>query len=183
MSKPARPQKGTRKPKAKPAPPAPPNLQEGPGRPIGLKKSSYTGSVRYPAGTKRLISNANSPWQKLIESRRIELGLSLRELEVISNKGGSVGLTFNKLWNWLRHPDGYPSPRSYTPALNNKLARALHLSPGALSTAYAAARAAHGLDGRDASESKIDFTLSLLAGDPRKTFTKAEVIALFKSLQ
>lgn len=112
-----------------------------PGRPVGMNKRYTEEFVEYPGGKKRRLGQASSPWQKLIEDRRVELDLSLRA--VADATGGAV--SFNGLWQWLRATTGYPNPRNYTAAKNAALARALDLEPDTLAQAYEASKLAHGL--------------------------------------
>jgi hypothetical protein len=151
-----------------------------PGRPVGMNKRYNGEFVEYPGGKKRRLGQATSPWQKLIEDRRVELDKSLRV--VADATGGAI--SFNGLWQWLRATSGYPNPRNYTAAKNAALARALDLEPDTLAQAYEASKLAHGLRStrtttRDTTKLEL---LRRLIQQGGATWTRKDLIDLIDGL-
>ncbi len=151
-----------------------------PGRPVGMNKQ-YSGEfVEYPCGKKRRLGQATSPWQRMIEDRRVELNKSLRA--VSDATGGAV--SFNGLWQWLRATSGYPNPRNYSAAKNAALARALDLEPDTLAAAFEQSKLAHGL--RSARTSARETTklelMRKLIQQGGKTWKQRDLIELIDGL-
>lgn len=149
-----------------------------------MRKTYTSEPVEYPTA-KRFYGNGDSPWQKLVEDRRVQTGLTLRDVANAVTKSGSK-LTFNTLWLWLRHRDGFPNPRSYTATMNTRLARALKLPATQLAAAYEESRRAVGLPETVVGEKqsgKLAMLRHLIELDTKKTYTRDQILALISTLE
>jgi hypothetical protein len=83
---------------------------------------------RKPSSKLRKISFVTpfSPFQKLVESRRVEKRLSYADLaKKVSDK--KLQLHPGTLWIWLHTKNGHPHPRSCTPEHLRRLSRVLNV--------------------------------------------------------
>lgn len=137
----------------------------------------------YPSGRRNKTADPHSPWQRLVHARMVELDLSLRAVaEKVSTKASPLGHT--RLYNWIRHVDGYPPKDSYSAEINARLARALELTPERLAEAYEASRkvfhtadpAPHALEVLRAVRARIE-------RDKRKALTHAQVLKLLDDIE
>lgn len=76
----------------------------------------------------------HSPFQKLVEARRREIGLSGRAL------AKQLHISQSTLWIWMHNENGYPHPKSFKPRDLAALATQLGLDITALRTALDASR-------------------------------------------
>lgn len=68
-----------------------------------------------PCGRRIVYVSPHSPFQKLVESRRQELGLSVRDVaNAVTGITGKPELNPGSLWIWLRNQNGFPHPKSAT---------------------------------------------------------------------
>lgn len=72
----------------------------------------------------------HSKWQLLVEGKRSEHKISLRDLATRAH------IPSGTLFNWVRAKTAAPPRLSYTAAINRRLAAALHISAEELSDAY-----------------------------------------------
>jgi hypothetical protein len=104
----------------------------------------YSKPKTYPSGRRVNLRRPHSIWQRMIDTRMAEKEMSLRELaKRVSTKAEPI--THTRLFNWLRHEDGYPAPQAYTRNVNARVARALGLDPANLAEAYDASRRVFGV--------------------------------------
>jgi transcriptional regulator with XRE-family HTH domain len=84
-------------------------------------------SQKRDAGPKKVtFTNPHSPFQKLVESARVEKRLSYAQLaEKIGDSHKSVHP--GTIWIWLHNLNGYPAPRSCRPEHLKRLARVLNV--------------------------------------------------------
>jgi hypothetical protein len=82
-----------------------------------------------PCGRRIVYVAPHSPFQKLVESRRATLGLSVRDLaaKVSDLTPHEPELNAGSLWIWLRNQNGYPHPKSCTRTRLTALARVLRV--------------------------------------------------------
>lgn len=151
------------------------------GRPVGFIVQQYENPVTFPSGRVRRHRRPFSAWQKLIEGRRIAKDLSVRNLATAASSK-TAPLSHTRLWNWLRHPDGYPPRNAYSEVLNAKLARALGLDPLTLAQAYEESRRhlASGNPAPDPAEPLHALREAVLKAK-RKSWTTAQVCELIDS--
>lgn len=150
--------------------------------PVGTVIQSYTEPVVYPSGRRRHLVRPFSPWQKLVEGRRIEKDLSVRELAA-SVSTGSSQISYTRIWNWLRHPLGYPPRQAYSETLNARFARALGLAPHKLAEAYEESLRHHhtGSSSKAASEA-LRAIRAVIANSDRTTWTTAQIVKLIDEI-
>lgn len=138
-----------------------------------------------PEKPKRIVKRVDpfSPWQTLVEDRRVELRLSTRALaEKLSTPRHKFEHT--TLWAWCHHPDGTPPAEAYTDDMNANLARALSLNPQSLAQAYEESRRRLVASSIHASQAGPLAVLRMLfAESRRKTFTPAEVVDLIDKIR
>ena len=72
----------------------------------------------------------HTPWQLLLEEKRKEKKLALRDLATRAQ------IPAGTLFNWVRSKTGAPPRTSYTADLNRRLALALAITPEELADAY-----------------------------------------------
>lgn len=126
----------------------------------------------------------SSPFQKLVDSRREEQGLSGRELanRIIVDGRPVSQATF---WIWMHSPNGYPHPKSFKHEHMRQLAKVLKLPIKKLEIALDASR--HLYTEREnpmpheAFDSFSRF-IEILENDRRKTISLSYVINLAKNL-
>ena len=75
---------------------------------------------------KATFTNPHSPFQKIVESARVEKRLSYAQLATEMAKTGS-NVHPGTLWIWIHNLNGYPAPRSCTPARLRSLGRVLNV--------------------------------------------------------
>lgn len=80
-----------------------------------------------PVRTRKVtFSNPHSPFQKLVESARVQKRLSYAQLaEKLGDSESSVHP--GTLWIWLHNRNGHPHPRSCRPEHLRRLARVLNV--------------------------------------------------------
>lgn len=71
-----------------------------------------------------------SPWQLMVEQRRNELSMPLREV------AARAQIPAGTFFNWVRAKRGAPPRVTYSANLNRRLAAAIQVTPEALATAY-----------------------------------------------
>lgn len=76
--------------------------------------------------TKATFTNPHSPFQKLVESARVEKRLSYAQLSTEMAKLGS-NVHPGTLWIWLHNLNGHPHPRSCRPEHLKALGRILNV--------------------------------------------------------
>jgi hypothetical protein len=107
-------------------------------KPVGHRSCDYTTPrPAPPSGQLTARVEPFSPWQLLVEDRRVELDPPL-SLDGLSSAARIPKAT---LYNWLRHPEGAPPRKRYTATVNTRLAKALRLPVERLAAAYDASRA------------------------------------------
>jgi hypothetical protein len=76
----------------------------------------------------RIIATAvpHSPFQTLIDAKRIEKGYTFRSLAAAMKKAGGK-VSHNTLWLWINGPSGYPSTYRFTRAHLAALSSALQI--------------------------------------------------------
>ena len=140
---------------------------------------------RKKVASKRVVKRAEpfSPWQVLVENRRVELGVSTRALaEAISASGKSVEHT--TVWAWLRSPVGYPPKETYDVAVNMRLAKALDLRPERLAEAYEESRRHFQLaETATAQQGPLSVLRVLFAESTRKTWKTEEIVKLIDQVR
>jgi hypothetical protein len=91
------------------------------------------------AKSKATFVTPHSPFQKLVDSHRVEKRLSYAQLaEQVSDK--TLSLHPGTLWIWLHNRNGHPHPRSCTPEHLRRLSRVLNIPLPRLQEALDASR-------------------------------------------
>ena len=80
-----------------------------------------------------------SPFQRLIDGRRREKGISGRELAKLLTAAGAK-VSQSSLWIWLHNENGYPHPKAFKNEHLKALARVLELSEKEITKAIDASR-------------------------------------------
>lgn len=140
-----------------------------------------------PCGRRIVYVNPHSPFQKLVESKRLKLGKSIRELAEEISEATPRESTLNpgSLWIWLRNTNGYPHPKSATKGRLRALARVLRVPLPLLEEKLDISR--HLFTAREHSEPKrsqkaiVQF-LEIMRNDKRIYVSKARVVNLAQSL-
>ena len=133
-----------------------------------------------PCGRLIEYSEPHSPFQKLIDERRKQFGLSGRDL------AERIGVSQSTLRIWLHNLNGYPHPKSFKPEHLTKISEALKIPEAKLKSALDASRRLFTptTDPLLACEAfdPFDSLIGILENDPRKSLSKSYVINLAKNL-
>lgn len=98
--------------------------------PAGSRRRDYSTNPKPDPVSGPKTVEPHSPWQLLVEGKRSEMSLTLREL------ASRAQVAQGSLFNWVRAPSGGPSRRIYTANVNLRFANALKLEPEDLAEAY-----------------------------------------------
>lgn len=129
-----------------------------------------------PCGRIVLHVEPHSPFQKLIDGRRAELGYSNRELAREMSR--TIKTPQSTLFTWLHNTNGFPHPKAFKPAHLKALAQILKLKENEIKLALDGSR--HLYTGRETPmplKSKDAFRtfIEILQRDDRKTVTLSYV--------
>jgi hypothetical protein len=80
----------------------------------------------------------HSPFQKLVDAKRMEKGMSVRELAREMSRKAKISQS--TVWIWLHHKNGYPHPKSFTKARSEALCSVLGLKSAELHRVIDASR-------------------------------------------
>lgn len=133
-----------------------------------------------PCGRTIQYQAPHSPFQKLIDGRRAEMGLSYADM------AEPLGVNRGSVWIWMHNTNGFPHPKSCKPEHLDKLASILKLERAEISRALDASR--HLFTPRESApvpESKqaLATLISVLENDSRKTVRLSYVLNLARRLQ
>ena len=152
----------------------------------GTRTSDFSSPAPRRGGTsKRQVKRSEpfSPWQVLVENRRMELGLSTRALADAISSGGKR-LEHTTVWAWLRSPVGYPPKETYDVGVNMRLAKALSLRPDRLAEAYEESRRHFQLaETATAQQGPLSVLRVLFAESSRKTWKTEEIVKLIDQVR
>ena len=119
------------------------------------------------------------PFQKLIDTRRKQFGLSGRDL------AERIGVSQSTLWIWLHNLNGYPHPKAFKPEYLSKISEVLKIPEAKLKSALDASRYLFTPPKTPVPYEAFDpFTslIGILENDRRKHFSKSYVVNLAKNL-
>lgn len=137
-------------------------------------------SVRKKSGVR--FSVPHSPFQKLIDARRMELDLSIAALAKMIRPSLHRG----SLWIWLHNENGYPAKRSCTPARMKSISAVLDIPLPQLQQALDASRTVYSQQQVPVPSQLNDALgelISILEKDPRDYVTKNWVLNMAKRLR
>lgn len=121
----------------------------------------------------------HSPFQRLIDSARHRLRISVRDL------ARRIRVSQSTLWIWLHNENGFPHPKAFRPEHVERLSRILKISKTAIERAIDASR--HLYTAREeptphaALDAFRDF-IDIIAHDRRQTVSRSYVVNLAKKL-
>lgn len=138
-----------------------------------------------PCGRRIDYQVPTSPFQKMLDGRAAELGLSVGA--IADQVADITGQKFNRgsYWIWTHSTNGYPSPRSATPARLAAIARVLKLDQKKMLQALDASRALYTQREIPVPQPSRDALLTLieiLAADKRRTLNRQWVLNLARRL-
>lgn len=121
----------------------------------------------------------HSPFQKLIDGRRAELGHSTRELAKLLSK--HIKTPQSSLFTWLHNENGFPHPKAFKDKHITGLSRVLKIPEPEIKEALDASRRLYTQRGNPMPhESKDAFRtyIEILRNDARQTFRRSYVLNL-----
>lgn len=138
-----------------------------------------------PCGRRIDYQVPTSPFQKLIEDRRTKLGLTIREVASPIAEITKSAFHPGTLWIWTHSTNGFPAPKSATPARLAALAQVLKLDRQAMLQALDASRALYTARENPEPQSARDALLVLieiLAADKRRVLNRDWILNLARRL-
>jgi transcriptional regulator with XRE-family HTH domain len=132
-----------------------------------------------PCGRLIEYREPHSPFQKLIDARREQFGLSGRDL------AERIGVSQSTVWIWLHNLNGYPHPKSFKPGHVSRICEVLKIPEAKLKSALDASR--HLFTPRkppvphEAFDSLGNF-IHIIENDTRSRMSKDYVLNLAKNL-
>lgn len=121
----------------------------------------------------------HSPFQKLIDSSRIRLRISVREL------ARRIGVSQSTLWIWLHSENGFPHPKAFKAQHLRRLSHSLRISKRAIERAIDASRHVYTAREKPTPHVLLDafqHFIDILEHDRRRTVSVSYVINLAKRL-
>lgn len=121
----------------------------------------------------------HSPFQKLIDSARHRLRISVREL------ARRIRVSQSTLWIWLHSENGFPHPKAFKPEHIDRLSRALNISKTAIRRAIDASRHLYTARERPTPHPALDVFASfidILENDRRQSVSRSYIVNLAKKL-
>jgi transcriptional regulator with XRE-family HTH domain len=121
----------------------------------------------------------HSPFQKLIDSKRHRLRISVREL------ARQIHVSQSTLWIWLHSENGFPHPKAFKPEHVERLSRTLSISKTAIQRAIDASRHLYTAREKPAPHAALDGFrdfIDILEHDRRQTVSRSYVVNLAKKL-
>lgn len=128
-----------------------------------------------PSGRKIVYVRPHSPFQKLLDGKRIEKGLSLRELAT------KTGFPLGSIYALLHNLSGYPSPRSCSSERIQKISEVLGIPVPQIKTAIDASRQIFAGKESPVPQPKMDRFrefIDILKNDKRKTARISSIVSL-----
>jgi transcriptional regulator with XRE-family HTH domain len=101
---------------------------------MNSSNSGKNGKRVPPCGRFIEYREPHSPFQKLIDARRKQFGLSGRDV------AERIGVSQSTFWIWLHNVNGYPHPKSFKSEHVGKLSELLKIPQGKLKSALDASR-------------------------------------------
>jgi len=122
---------------------------------------------------------SHSPFQKLIDSARRRLRISIREL------ARRIQVSQSTLWIWLHSENGFPHPKAFRPEHIDRLSRTLGTSKTAIRRAIDASRHLYTARQRPTPHPALDAFASfidILDNDRRQSVSRSYIVNLAKKL-
>lgn len=86
-------------------------------------------------------------------------------------------ITHSTIWAWTKNADGYPVPKTYTAAVNRRLANALSMNPDALAQAYEQSRRTLIIqDPNPIQNTKLALLRRIFDDSRQEKWTRAEIV-------
>lgn len=129
----------------------------------------------------RLIEHVepHSPWQKLIDGKRLQLGFTFGEV------AEAIGVHKGTFWAWLHNLNGFPHPKAFNAGHLARLAKKLNLKPVELEEAldasrhlYTARETPRPVDSRDA----LGLLIQILEGEKRERILTSYILNIARRL-
>jgi len=123
--------------------------------------------------------NPHSPFQKLIDSARQRLRISVREL------ARRIHVSQSTLWIWLHNENGFPHPKAFKPEHVERLNRVLRISKRAIERAVDASRHVYTAREKPLPHPPLDAFrnfIEIMEHDDRQTISRSYVVNLAKRL-
>ena len=121
----------------------------------------------------------HSPFQKLIDSARNRLRISVREL------AKRIRVSQSTLWIWLHNENGFPHPKAFKPEHVERLSLVLRISKRAIERAIDASRHVYTAREKPTPHVSLDafrHFIDILEHDRRQTVSRSYVVNLAKRL-
>ena len=121
----------------------------------------------------------HSPFQKLIDSARHRLRISVREL------ARRIRVSQSTLWIWLHNENGFPHPKAFKPEHLERLGRALSISKTAMQHAIDSSRHLYTAREKPTPHAALDAFqnfIEIMEHDRRQTVSRSYVVNLAKRL-
>lgn len=129
----------------------------------------------------RLINyrSPHSPFQKLIDSARHRLRISVREL------ARRIHVSQSTLWIWLHNENGFPHPKAFKPEHAERLSRILNVSKRGIERAIDASRHLYTAREKPTPHAALDAFqdfIDIIEHDRRQTVSRSYVVNLARKL-
>ena len=129
----------------------------------------------------RLINyrNPHSPFQKLIDSARQRLRISVREL------ARKIHVSQSTMWIWLHNENGFPHPKAFKSEHVQMLSRVLKIPKSAIERAVDASRHLYTAREKPVPHASLDAFrdfIDILQHDRRQTVSRSYVLNLASKL-
>ena len=140
-----------------------------------------------PCGRQIIYVAPHSPFQKLIEARRLQLGLTISDVagRISDLTPHEKPLNRGSFWIWLRNVNGYPHPKSATKTRLAALAKVLSLSTKKVQESVDASRHIYTAREQTAPPAQINALeqlVNILENDKRVYVSRSRVLNMAKSL-
>ena len=132
-----------------------------------------------PCGRLIHYRSPHSPFQKLIDSARQRLRISVRDL------AGRIHVSQSTMWIWLHNENGFPHPKAFKPDHVERLNRVLKISKTGIERAIDASRHLYTAREKPTPHAAVDAFrefIEIIEHDRRQTVSRSYVVNLAKKL-